>query len=276
MIVAVLSATASAQGPARGRTAALARKDRKIATREIPRSALRVRVAYDEDPPLFEARLGLTAGLSFLSGGEMIAGAPSTVAGFAAPSGSATIDLRAFSYLGVEGDAQYALAASRLDASGGTRERQITSLTGALKGQIPFGVPGNRFTPKAGVGYGVLTMTTRLDNAGSVTNETIRLSNPYLLFGMEWEPFDRWVVWTDFTLGFSISGTAQSGSGRIDAGTARSDRFQAGVLYRFAPRFLGGMQYVRRTADFVFPSGGGIQSTKLNQNSMVGTLLFEL
>jgi hypothetical protein len=176
--------------------------------------------------------------------------------------GTIGADLTAWKYFGVNVEGYYGKGGSGSKtvfnefASTVTTTKYSLSQYGGMAdagGRYPFWLGRVKLIPRAGVGFGILDLTSSAAITGGSANDgtETRLTGAYATAGLEIDLLPELYLTTDYARSFAASGTVTAtadGTGTASAaGSPRFDRLRAGIYYRVTSRFTVGTEYLRRT-----------------------------
>jgi len=225
-------------------------EEREISSTEEP-GATSGDAETEGTPPsesrLFKIRLGALGGVSNLKSGE--AATQNSRVEQALTQNfflGGVVDARVGSYFQVELEGFYGIApdVEITDAQGlnaQTKKLQQNGVFASALGRLPIGI----FTLRAGVGYGMLSLTHYLtaNNVASVAVE--KVAGPFATAGLDVQLSPFVTLAADYSRTLSAKGTLTGTTDGVadvnqDTSTASFDRIRVGGYYRFSPRVLAG------------------------------------
>jgi len=225
-------------------------EERELSSTEEP-AATRDDAENAATPPaesrLFKVRLGVLGGVSNLKSGEAV------TQNFRVEQAltqnfflGGVVDARVGRYFQVELEGFYGIApdieitdAQGLNAQ--IKKLQQNGVFASAMGRLPIGV----ITLRAGIGYGMLSLTHYLtaNNVASVAVE--KVAGPLATAGLEVQLSEFVTLAADYSRTLSAKGTLTGTTDGVedvnqDTSTASFDRIRVGGYYRFSPRVLAG------------------------------------
>lgn len=197
-----------------------------------------------------------------------------------------TSDLH-FGYAGVDLDLYYGKAgvespvATGFSRSAGTLEQYGGLLNANF--ELPIDLPGILIVPKAGPGYGLMSVTFSQAYNLSFAPTAILSSDQlvhgaYLFAGGHVEIMRFLLLSADYSFSVVTGGRFNGGVNTVNielgAGRSRFNRLRAGVSFRIFPNVLLGFQFIQRQVIVDLPVGLGSFAPK--QQHYFGVLAFEL
>lgn len=225
-------------------------------------------------------KLGLAGGLSMTSTQASAAGAVSDSSFANNLYVGLMADGRMYRFFGFEVDGYMGLNSSNVSSTGETIAQKSHGLQLSVKSQVSFGGHGVRYRPKIGFGYGFARLEDSATSGSSTSTDTASLSGGHFLLGMEIEMGRNILFSLDFSKTIFAGGSITRGGvppvTDASATSASLDRIRAGAYYRFAPHFLGGLQYIRRGYRFEIPVAGVPVTESSGLNQFLATFVYEL
>lgn len=242
-------------------------------------SAARQRAAYRNQS--YAGRIGLASGVSSLRPPE---GKNYQYDG-----------LRYTFYLGLTGDVNFNYFGFDLDTYYGSasveqagKKKGMDLYGGQLGAQarLPFFLGIMKLTPKAGFGYGVMSLTMDKETSGVVGLLTSNLavgqqvSGVYYSLGLEFAPLPFLVLTGDYSQSLSAGGEIKVQAGAnipLNGKDASFERIRVGAYARILPTVLLGVQYVERKVKVNLPlnivNTDAISPTQVHY---LGSMIFEI
>ncbi len=265
LILAIFAAQGEQAKPVKVKAAPRGRRLASI--QEANQNSLRTSRGYDKADGGFEARAGVALGAGIQTSSSSFGGVPDSQGYGAAPTAGITLDMKYARYFGLEEDAYFQLAGKTPDQGGSQDSSQSLGSYTTLKGQVPFYLGSVRLSPKAGVGFAYLKHTSKSTSSTSSIESGATASGPYAMVGLELEPMDRVLISGDYSRSLAADVTIKNGTLDNSADSASFDRIRLGALYRFAPKFHGGAQFIQRGMSQTIGTSLGAQqgNTQLRQ-----------
>jgi hypothetical protein len=172
-------------------------------------------------------------------------------------------------YVGAEADGYYGFGVSQ-STNAGTGEKQDAvdqyGAFGNVKLQSPFWTGPIRWSPKVGIGYGMMSVDEE-EEGGLHTN----LQGPYFITGIEFEHRKKMIF--DFDYSFSLSATSGFPAPAGTTDSASFYRLRVGAFYRTDDHILVGVRVIRHGLNLPVSSNDNFNESQME---FLGAILFEL
>jgi hypothetical protein len=235
----------------------------------------------------FEWKIALSGGISSLGASDKDS---RTSMGEAVPTSTISLglasEIAAWKYVGLGIDAFYNLPAKSATDGETRTEKKLGAMIDAGV-RYPFWLGNVRIVPKAGLGYGTLSMTgTSVSNDLALsTVDKAGYHGIYATVGLEVMPFNRFTIGLDFAQSLKASGnisyTGIDTPLSYDFSDAKFNRLRVGGYYRIFSDISLGAQFVSRsvssTIDFPSDTSDAIRTTtSYTQSQIMGVLIYEI